>query len=294
MPKMLLESFNAKAAFIKAFAPEKILDDVAQKKDDLKLKKAAFEPEKETYIRGMFWRSKGFLEQKGLTSLLRTVKRKEELAAVKKSCYIAAKAFSLVRPRIKTGITELAAARMLEDSMKDMGAKGVSFELIVAFGPNSALPHHITSQRRLKKDEAVLLDYGCVYDDYCSDMTRTFFNGRPDDEYRKVYAIVKKAHAEGIAALKAGLKAKKIDGVCRRCIADEGYGQYFIHSTGHGVWLEIHEEPWLNMKSDEILRPGMVVTVEPGIYLPGKFGIRIEDTVVITDKGREILTKAQY
>ncbi len=177
--------------------------------------------------------------------------------------------------------------------MRAMGAKGPSFDLIVAFGENGALPHHVTSERKLKDNEPILIDFGCVYKGYCSDITRTFFHGTPGEEFNKVYNIVKKAHDEGLKALKPGLAAKAADKVCRDIISDEGYGQYFIHSTGHGVGLEIHESPAVSSRADEksLLKKGMAVTVEPGIYLLGKFGVRIEDTALITDDGCEVLTR---
>jgi len=171
-----------------------------------------------------------------------------------------------------------------------MGAKGPSFNLIIGFGPDSALPHHESSDRPLKNNEAVLIDYGCVYNGYCSDITRTYFHGKPDVEFKKVYAIVDAAQKAGVKKVKAGARTFDIDKACRDHIADAGYGQYFIHGTGHGVGLEIHESPTLNTKSKETLRAGMAVTVEPGIYLYGKFGVRIEDSVLVKNGGCEILT----
>lgn len=291
MPKMLLADFKAKVPFVAASAPDALLEAVPLKARELKLKKAVFEPETASYLRGNLWKKKGFGEQRGLTAVLRAVKEGEEVALLRKSCRIAARAFGIVKPRIKTGRTELSVYRELEDVMQGMGASGVSFSLIVGFGPHSALPHHETSERRLKNNEAVLLDYGCVYGGYCSDITRTYFHGRPDGEFKKVYAIVAASQKAGLAAVKPGAKTRAVDAACRDHIAAAGYGQYFIHGTGHGVGLEIHEAPTLNTKSDETLRPGMAVTVEPGIYLHGKFGVRIEDSVLVTRTGSEILTK---
>lgn len=292
MPKMLLEHFRSKVNFVTAVAPEGTPEDAALARiKALKLKRAAFEPETETYKRGMVWRKAGLLEQDGLTGALRAVKVGEEISTLRKSCRIAARAFGIVKPRIKTGRTELSVYRELEDTMQAMGAKGPSFNLIVGFGPDSAMPHHETSERRLKNNEAVLLDYGCVYENYCSDITRTYFHGRPSEEFKKVYAIVAAAQKAGLAKVRAGVKAREVDAACRTCISDAGYGQYFIHGTGHGIGLEIHEFPRLNTTFNAVLRSGMAVTVEPGIYLHGKFGVRIEDSVLVTKTGCEILTR---
>jgi Xaa-Pro aminopeptidase len=291
-PKMFVEDIKVRAPFVETVVPEGGFEQaVLGLCKTHKLRKTAFDPEYETYTRGSLWRKHGFAEQGGLVGSLRAIKEGEEAADLRKSCRIAAKAFGLIKPRIKTGRTELSVYRELEDIMQAMGAKGPSFNLIVGFGPNSALPHHITSERKLKNNEAVLLDYGCVYNHYCSDITRTYFHGKPTEEFKKVYSIVAKSQKAGLAAVRGGVKAMAVDKACRDVISDAGYGQYFIHGTGHGVGLEIHEFPRLNTKFVATLRPGMAVTVEPGIYLHGKFGVRIEDSVLVTRTGCEILTK---
>lgn len=290
MPKMLLADFSSKVNFVRASAPDSQPEAVSAAVKENRLKRTAFEPETESYLRGNLWKKRGFLERKGLTASLRSVKEGEEITTVRRSCQIAAEAIRIVKPRVRTGRTELSVARELEDVMQSMGAKGPSFNLIVGFGPHSALPHHETSERRLKNNEAVLVDFGCVYRNYCSDITRTWFHGRPGEEFRKVYSIVAGSHKAGLAAVRAGAKTRAVDAACRDHIAAAGYGQYFIHSTGHGVGLEIHEAPSLSTKSEETLKAGMTVTVEPGIYLPGKFGVRIEDSVLVKKNGCEILT----
>ncbi len=292
MPKMFIEQFRSGincAVAVDAGGPAETA--ALAKVKELKLKRAAFEPDAETYTRGTAWRKAGVLEHNGLTGALRAVKEGEEIEVLRKSCRIAAKAFGLVKPCIKTGCTELSVFRRLEDTMQAMGAKGNSFNLIVGFGPNSAMPHHETSERKLKNNEAVLLDYGCVYGNYCSDMTRSYFHGKPAEEYKKVHAAVAASQKAGLAKVRAGVKARDVDAACRNYISDAGYGQYFIHGTGHGIGLEIHEFPRLNTTFEAVLRAGMAVTVEPGIYLPGKFGVRIEDSVLVTKTGCEILTK---
>lgn len=291
MPRMLLEHFRSRVRFVNAAASDNPLEAVKARVAENKLKKTAFEPATETYLRGMFWKKSGFSEIRGLTAGLRAVKKGPEVSILRKSCRIAAEAFRIVKPRIKPGRTEISVARELEDVMQRMGAKGPSFNLIVGFGPDSALPHHETSDRPLKKNETVLLDFGCVYNGYCSDITRTYFAGKPTAEFKKIYAIVETAQKAGLKKVKAGVNASAVDKACRDHIADAGYGQYFIHGTGHGIGLEIHEAPTLNSRSAEVLKPGMAVTVEPGIYLYGKFGVRIEDSVLVGRNGCEILTK---
>jgi len=291
MPKMFVDQFREKVDFVNPSAPDDQPGAVISKIRENKFRKTAFEPETESYLRGRFWRKKGLVEFKGLTAGLRAVKEGEEISILRKSCRIAYKTFGIIKPRIKPGRTELSVSREMEDIMQAMGAKGPSFNLIVGFGPDSALPHHETSDRPLRKNSAVLLDFGCVYNGYCSDITRTYFYGKPDAEFRKVYAIVDAAQKAGVKKVKAGVKTFDIDKACRDHIADAGFGQYFTHGTGHGVGLEIHEAPTLNTKSKETLEAGMAVTVEPGIYLYGKFGVRIEDSVLVKKNGCEILTK---
>ncbi|HNT96871.1 MAG TPA: aminopeptidase P family protein [Elusimicrobiales bacterium] len=291
LPKMLFDHFRSVVPFVKAEASDDPAGSALAFLKEKGWRKTAFEPEAETYLGGTAWRKKGLSEFGGLTASLRQCKEGDELAAVRKACAIAAKAFRIVKPRIKAGRTETSVALELEDVMQSMGATKTSFATIVGFGPNAAMPHHETSERRLKKNEAVLIDFGCVYKNYCSDMTRTFFYGKPDAEFRKVHAIVQKSHDLGIKAVRPGVSTIAVDKVCRDHIADAGYGQYFIHGTGHGVGLEIHEPPRLNTRYKGTLRKGMIVTVEPGIYLHGRFGVRIEDTVLVTGAGREILTK---
>ena len=291
LPKMLFDHFRASVPFVKAEVSDDAAGSALAFIKEKGWRKAAFEPETETYLGGTAWRKKGLAEFGGLTASLRQCKEGSELSALRKACSIAARAFRIIKPRIKTGRTEVSVARELEDIMQAMGATKTSFATIVGFGPNAAMPHHETSERRLKKDEAVLIDFGCVYRNYCSDMTRTFFYGRPDAEFRKVHALVQKSHDLGVKAVKPGASTIAVDKVCRDVIADAGYGQYFIHGTGHGVGLEIHEPPRINTRYKGTLKKGMAVTVEPGVYLQGKFGVRIEDTVLVTGAGREILTK---
>ncbi len=291
LPKMFLDHFKQTASFIEPVLYDNYHQQIVSFIKKERLKNAAFDPSSETYSEGKFWVSNGFKEFPGLVSSLRMAKQGEELENIKKACKIAARTFELIRPRIKTGVSEIEVANEMEYIMKKMGASEKSFDLIIAFGENSALPHHETSQRKLKNNEPVLIDFGCVYSRYCSDMTRTFFHGRPTEEFLKVYSLVEKAQKQGVAACVNGRKGREIDAVCRDIIAAGGYGQYFIHGTGHGVGLQIHEDPYLNTKGETVLKEGMTVTVEPGIYLYGKFGVRIEDTVLVTKKKPVPLTR---
>ncbi|MCX7905480.1 MAG: aminopeptidase P family protein [Elusimicrobiales bacterium] len=290
IPKMFFEHFSEKCSWAKISIYENPYDCISQKISNLKLTKVVFDSstvlydEAKKYIDMKFEAISGFLKE------FRMTKKKEELENLKKSCQIAAQSYKLIKNKIKKGIKEIEIARELEYIMKKMGASERSFETIVAFGPNSALPHHETSERKLKNNEVVLIDFGCIYKRYCSDMTRTFFYGKPTDEFKKVYKIVEEAQKKGISTIKEGVLSNEIDKICREIISINGYGQYFTHGTGHGVGLEIHEEPWINPKTSTKLKEGMTITIEPGIYLYGKFGVRIEDTVYVRKNSHEVLT----
>jgi Xaa-Pro aminopeptidase len=293
MQRMLVDQFKMIAPFCKAeetASPHRSLLTALKTE---KIKHAAFDGKAETYTLGCFWRENGLRDVPGLTAKLRLVKDAREAELIAKSCRIAARAFKAILPRIKIGLTENQVRAELEYIMDVMGAKEPSFSTIIGSGPNSALPHHVTGERKIRNNEALLLDYGCKYKDYCSDISRTIFIGKPTEEFKKIYAIVDKSQKAGVKAVKAGVSTNAVDKVCRDIIAAEGYGSTFIHGTGHGLGLDIHEPPRLNTNpaQDMPLQPGMAVTVEPGIYLLGKFGVRIEDTVLVTKTGCEILTK---
>jgi len=221
---------------------------------------------------------------------LRMIKDAEELEAVKSSCRIASAAIKFAEKCIKPGISEEEIAFKIEEFFLKRKARP-SFPLIIASGPNSANPHHISSSRKIKPNDVILMDIGCVYKGYCSDLTRTFFLGRTNSLQDKVFAVVKRAQEKALGKVKAGASAASIDRAARELITKAGFGDKFIHTTGHGVGLEIHEPPRLSLKDKTVLKAGMVITVEPGIYLEGAFGVRIEDTAVVTKKGREVFTK---
>ena len=221
---------------------------------------------------------------------LREVKDPEEIDKIKNAVRLADLAFSNVLPYIKEGVMELEIASEIEYFLKKNGARGTSFETIVASGWRSSLPHGVASEKKIQKGDPIVLDFGAYLDDYCSDMTRTVFLGEPTEEMKKIYNIVQKAQISGAQGIIKGMTAKEADSIARRYIERLGYGDRFGHGLGHGVGLEIHEGPTLSYRGDAVLENGMVVTVEPGIYVPDLGGVRIEDMVVIQDQTPHILT----
>lgn len=227
----------------------------------------------------------------GITAL-RGIKAPDEIEKICKAQRIAEKAFENALNFIKPGITERELALMLDYCMLESGAEAISFDTIALFGKNSSLPHGVPLEKTLADGEFILMDFGAVYEGYHSDMTRTVCLGKPDDEMRKVYAIVLEAQRAALNGAKAGIKGSELDKLARDVIAANGCGKEFGHSLGHGVGMEIHEFPTASPISQTVLQENMVVTVEPGIYLSGKFGVRIEDFVVIRADGCDNLTKA--
>jgi len=227
-----------------------------------------------------------------LVEELRAVKDEQEIAVMQEAAALADDTFSHILGYIETGRTELEIALEMETYMRRRGASGPSFDTIVASGERSALPHGVASARKIGTDEFVKLDFGALYNGYCSDLTRTVVIGKPTDKHREIYAIVLEAQMHALAHIRPGMTGREADALTRDIIARYGYGEFFGHGTGHGFGMEIHEAPRLSMKSNAILTPGMTVTVEPGIYLPGFGGVRIEDDVVITDTGIKILTSS--
>ncbi|MDQ5984505.1 MAG: Aminopeptidase YpdF [Syntrophus sp. SKADARSKE-3] len=222
---------------------------------------------------------------------LRKVKDKTELALMGKAVDISHQALMAIRGMIKPSVMERDIAIDLDYKMRALGAEDISFPTIVASGPRAALPHAQPGFRRIEMGDTVIIDYGAVVDGYHSDETCTFIVGQADDELRGLYDIVKEAHDRAIDGVRAGVYCREIDRIARSHIEAKGYGDYFSHGTGHGVGLDVHESPRLGLTSADVLEKGMVVTVEPGIYIPGRRGIRIEDMVVVEDDGCQVVTK---
>jgi Xaa-Pro aminopeptidase len=229
----------------------------------------------------------------GLVEELRKVKDAGEVERMAAAARIADEALARVRHRLAEGPTEEEFALELDFEMRRGGAAGPSFETIVASGPNGAKPHHRPSGRRIERGELVVVDFGALVDGYCSDMTRTLCVGDPASATaRRMVDVVAESQRAGVEAVRAGAEGKAVDEVCREIIAEAGWADAFLHSTGHGVGLDIHEAPTVSTSSTDTLVAGHVVTVEPGVYLPEHGGVRIEDTMVVTDEGCIILTNA--
>ena len=226
----------------------------------------------------------------GWLAELRAVKDDVELASIRRAIRIQEQAFGQLVSHIRPGMTEQEVAAYLEYTMKQLGASGSSFSTIVAAGTNSALPHAVPGRRRLKRNQIILIDFGARVDGYCGDLTRVVCLGRMPARLAKVYQIVREAQLAAVEAIKPGVLLRDVDAVARRIIRKAGYGSRFAHSLGHGIGLDIHEQPILSPRIDGELRPGHVVTVEPGIYLPGIGGVRIEDDVAVTERGRRKLS----
>lgn len=227
-----------------------------------------------------------------LIDSLREIKTEREVEKIRAAQRIAEAAFEYILGFIKVGVTEKEIALELDHFMLSHGAEGISFETIAISGANTSKPHGVPTDKRIEYGDFVTMDYGATVDGYHSDMTRTVAVGVADDEQRKIYEIVLKAQLAALKTLKSGIRCADADSAARTVISEAGYGEFFRHSTGHGVGIEIHEKPNLSPKSTAVLRAGNIVTVEPGIYIPGKFGVRIEDMALITENGCENLTSA--
>lgn len=230
------------------------------------------------------------INREGLVEEQRMIKDDGEIVKIRKAGQIAADVFSALQSYIQDGLTEIEIADRIELLLKEKGSRENAFTTIVAAGENAAKPHGLPSERPLRNGDLVVMDYGAVVEGYRSDITRTVAIGDIDREFERIYNIVKDAQLRALEAIKPGITGKEVDKVARDYISDYGYGEYFGHGLGHGVGLNIHENPRLSPQSEVALEEGMVVTVEPGIYIPGRTGVRIEDLVLVTRDGCEILT----
>ncbi|MDD2679967.1 MAG: Xaa-Pro peptidase family protein [Candidatus Omnitrophica bacterium] len=262
---------------------------------DLSLKRVGFEERQMPYaeykkIKQYLGSGAYLIPTYNLLEGLRQVKAAREIEKIRAALKITGLALQFIKTFIKPGIKELEIAAELERFIRYQGAIGAAFDIIVASGPNSVYPHHRPGPKKIKQGEAVLIDIGVDYFGYKSDLTRAFFLDKINSLTRRIYEIVLKAQAKAIAKIRPGKPIAEIDALARNYIAAKGYAKFFSHSLGHGIGLETHEAPSISPKSDGILVPGMVFTVEPAIYLPGRFGIRIEDMVLVTRKGCEVLS----
>ncbi|WP_088035723.1 M24 family metallopeptidase [Evansella clarkii] len=272
-----------------------IYEEIAAQISEMGIKNLGFEKDHVTYSTYEVYREKlgaNLVPVSGLIEKMRLIKDEQELNTIREAVAIADSAFDHILGFIKPGVKEIDVSNELEFFMRKQGAVSSAFDIIVASGSRSALPHGVASDKTIETGELVTLDFGAYYKGYCSDITRTLAVGNPSDELKKIYNTVLEAQIKGVEGIKPGMTGKEADALTRDHITDKGYGQYFGHSTGHGLGMEVHEGPGLSYKSDTVLEPGMVVTVEPGIYIAGLGGTRIEDDIVITENGNEILSKS--
>lgn len=228
----------------------------------------------------------------GLVEALRAVKDDGEVARIERAAHIADAALAEVQSMLLEGPTEREFGLALDTAIGRLGAEGTSFETIVASGPNGARPHHRPGDRRVRDGDLVVIDFGALVDGYCSDMTRTLMVGTPSDTQQRMLDVVTRSQQAGVDAVRAGVATSAVDAACREVITEAGWGDAFVHGTGHGVGLLIHEDPRVAATATATLAAGHVVTVEPGVYLPEHGGVRVEDTVVVTAEGCRALTLA--
>ena len=257
------------------------------------IKEVAFEEDHMVFkMYETYCQSLNLLPASQFLTKIRAIKDQEEIILLKKAIALADQAFTHILSYIKPGVKEKDIALELEFFLRKNGADAKSFDFIVASGPRGALPHGVASHKEIKMGELVTMDFGCIYEGYCSDITRTVGVGELDDKQKKIYNIILESQLTGLNFIQANIECQDVDRIAREVIIKAGYGEYFGHSLGHGVGLEVHEEPKLAKGNDQLLQPGMVITIEPGIYISGFGGVRIEDIVLIHENNIEILTKS--
>lgn len=270
-----------------------LIEAVAEVVKEHQLTKVGFEQEAMSYAE--YDRYQKALETElvptsGIVEKIRLIKSEDELTIIKHACKIADDAYEHILTFIKPGMTELDVSNELEFFMRKQGATSSSFDIIVASGVRSALPHGVATHKVIESGDFVTLDFGAYYNGYVSDVTRTLAVGEPTDQLKEIHQVVLESQLLALEKIKPGMTGKEADAISRDYIASKGYGQAFGHSLGHGIGLEVHEGPGLSSRSDVVLEPGMVITIEPGIYLPGIGGVRIEDDALVTETGVEKLT----
>ena len=276
-------------------AKTNLLEEAAQSVKQLGIKTVAFEQDFVTYASFLQYEEKMEAALKpvsGIIEKIRMIKTPEELKILKAAAKIADDAYEHICGFIKAGQTELEVSNELEFFMRRQGATSSSFDTIVASGLRSALPHGVATDKVIQQGDMITLDYGALYNGYISDITRTVAVGEPSEKMKEIYQTVLDAQILGVEKIGPGMTGIEADAIARDYIKSKGYGEAFGHSTGHGIGLEVHEGPGLSSKSQTVLEPGMAVTVEPGIYLPGIGGVRIEDDILITESGNERLTNS--
>jgi len=264
--------------------------------EEVGAKRVGFEAEHLTFARYQKWvrASEGaeLVATSGLVEEIRAIKDQDEIEVIRKAVALADETYTHLCEYIRPGLTEREVAWEAEVYMRQGGAEKIAFDLIIASGPNGSLPHAKTTERPLKEGEPIVIDMGAQVEGYHSDLTRTIYLGEPDARFKEIYDLVRRAQGSALEGIRAEMKGKEADGLARQVIEEAGYGEYFGHGLGHGVGLAVHENPKATSTSEEKLQPGVILTVEPGIYIPGWGGVRIEDMVVIREEGAEVLTKA--
>lgn len=274
-------------------------DILAQSLSDLatavRAKRVGFESHHVTFANHCQWAetAAGFelVPVKDLVEEMRALKDEGEMEAIKRAVALGDAAMAHVREFITAGMTEKEVGWEVEVYMRTHGAEAVAFDIIVAAGPNGAMPHATVSDRVIQAGEPIVIDLGARVDGYHSDLTCTLVLGEPDERFEEIYDLVLKAQLAALEEIRPGMTGREADALARRIIVEAGYGEYFGHGLGHGVGLEVHEGPRAGKVSDDVLRPGMTLTVEPGIYIPGWGGVRIEDLVAVTEDGVEVLSQ---
>lgn len=286
-------SQSPQSTLIKQTDGETLSGKTAALLNELAVKRIGYEEDFVTAAQLRHWRegvAAEWVATSGVVERISLVRDEEEIARMRQAAHITSQAVTEVLALVEPGMSEIEIAGEIEYRFRRHGGTGLAFDTIVATGPHSALPHHRSGPRKWQRDEFLLIDCGSMYDFYCSDSTRTVVMGQPSPEMEKIWHLVRDAQLAALAAVKPGVRASDLDEVARGIIRAAGYGDYFGHGLGHGVGPKVHTDPRLNKQNSQPLLAGMVITIEPGIYLPGKGGVRLEELIVVRDEGAEILT----